>query len=116
MMLYTPNFTSEAHLQKVIAKMREYGSPEITIVSVGDGRYVALEGSHRMRAAAELKIPARFLEVAPDSITDFDDISGYEEGMTARELAQLILSGDCGLYDISGEIPVLLYDRGNECE
>ena len=108
--LYTPNRTDEEHLEAVKQKMKEYGSPEIEIVQVSNV-YVALEGSHRVRAAAELKIPVQFTEVDPEAPCQHDDLIGWDEdkAYTNKEVAEGILfSGAPEEFDISNNIPVFL--------
>ena len=43
-----------AHLADVQATMARLGAPSIRAVDLGEGRWQALEGCHRLRAAAEL--------------------------------------------------------------
>jgi len=111
--LYTPNYTDEDHLEKVKQKMQEYGSPEIEIVETSPNIYVALEGSHRIRAAAELKIPICFIELDPELPCQHDDLIGWEkDSNTNKEMAEGILFiGTSEKFDITNNIPILLADR-----
>lgn len=47
------------HLDAVKGEMQTLGSPTIRAADAGDF-YIALEGSHRLHAAAELDVPVNF--------------------------------------------------------
>lgn len=113
--LLTPNYIDDEHLEKVKTKMKDYGSPEIDVVQIREGVYIALEGSHRIRAASELKIPVHYNVIDPNKEYKADDIAGWEEGMTAGELAEIMyLNGTSEEFDITNEIPLLTRDRHGE--
>lgn len=66
------NKINKDHLENVIADMRVMGSPVIRVISI-DGRYLALEGSHRLEAAHILQIAPTFVEIAEgDAVIDHD--------------------------------------------
>ena len=44
------------HLAEVIEQMKILGAPTIRVVDLGEDRYQALEGYHRLRACEELGI------------------------------------------------------------
>lgn len=51
-----PNAPDPKHLRGVLRQMRRLGPPTIRIVPYSDRRYIAVEGSHRLSAAVQLKL------------------------------------------------------------
>ncbi len=88
-----PNPTDPAHLEDVIAEMRPRGSPTVLAVRALDG-WCALEGSHRVTAAAKLGLPITFVEVHPDTLIEGHDAgdmgpngwTAHDRPVTARSL------------------------------
>jgi hypothetical protein len=65
-------------LAQVVTEMRALGAPTIEVVDCGD-HYQALEGSHRLAAAAELGLTPKFMVHAQDEIIDITRFDWYEE-------------------------------------
>lgn len=89
--VYAIHGTDEDKLAEVIAEMRELGAPTIRVVDCSDF-YMALEGSHRLAAAAELGLTPEFVVFEQDDVVDLStldidtfNLSGTE--YTAGELA-----------------------------
>lgn len=88
--IHLPHQTDPDHLAAVKAEMQRLGAPAVRVVDCGD-HYMAIEGTHRLTAAAELGIvPAlEILEqddlVEADSL-DFDHLAAGES-YTAGEIA-----------------------------
>lgn len=53
--IFAVNDIDTQHLEEVITKMRELGTPVIRVIQEDDG-YLAIEGSHRLAACAQLGI------------------------------------------------------------
>lgn len=64
-------------LASVIAEMRILGAPTIEVVDCGD-YYQALEGSHRLAAAAELGIEPILTVYAQDEVVDISNFDWYQ--------------------------------------
>ena len=64
----------EARLAEIIEEMRTLGTPTIKVVDCGD-HYIALEGSHRLAAAAALDLTPAFVVHEQDEEID---ISAYD--------------------------------------
>lgn len=73
-MVYAIHAPMADHLAKVLADMRAMGAPRIEVVDCGD-YYMALEGSHRLAAAAALGVNPEFVVRDQD---DMMDITGYD--------------------------------------
>jgi len=88
--LYLINGTDPAKLAAVKAEMAIMGSPTVRVVDCGD-HYMAIEGCHRLMAAAELGIAPRLTVLAQDDMVAADslDIDGFAAGetYTAGEVA-----------------------------
>ncbi len=72
------NPTDADHLAEVIKEMRALGAPVIRAVETCHG-LVAIEGSHRLAAAAELGLAPEIVVIAEDEIVDgatLNDIAG----------------------------------------
>ena len=75
------NHYSEEHLKEVIAEMRELGAPTIKAVWVECwGIWAAIEGCHRIRAAAALDLLPEI-----DEVEYSEDLTEY--GYSVAELA-----------------------------
>jgi hypothetical protein len=82
------NGTDADHLETVTAAMREMGAPEIRAFWTGE-LWLALEGSHRLAAAAALGLTPTLIEMdeADEMVCDIDmpDEDGYSmDGRTVR--------------------------------
>jgi hypothetical protein len=66
------------HLKAVVSDMRTMGAPIIRAVDLGEGVWAALEGCHRIRAAAELGLTPVLVPVEYSETVTTDDL-----GMTA---------------------------------
>lgn len=65
---------TSAKYAEIVAKMRHRGSPALRVVDMGDS-YQAIEGSHRLAAAAELALPVRLIIVNGKRVShDFEDL------------------------------------------
>ena len=69
----TCNSVEAEHLAQVIAEMRKLGAPTVRVVDCGD-HWFALEGTHRLHAAAELGLTPDFVVLAQDSLVDADSL------------------------------------------
>jgi len=70
-MIYAPHAPEKAKLAEVVAQMQVIGAPAIHAVWQGD-HYKALEGSHRLAAAAQLGLPVTIVEMAEGDYYDHD--------------------------------------------
>ena len=76
------NHYSPEHLETVVSEMRELGAPVIKAVWMECwGVWAALEGCHRIRAAAQLGLTPEIEEIEYDSDYVTDD------GYSAEEIA-----------------------------
>lgn len=101
--LYTAHATHPGHLGYVTAEMRRRGAPTIRVVDCGD-HYVALEGVHRLAAAADLGLAPILDVLAQDDpvATASLDVHGLAEGETYRagEVARELYHPGSGCYAI----------------
>jgi len=72
--IYAIHGANAEKLEGVIAEMRALGAPSIRAIDCGD-RLMALEGSHRLAAAAALGLTPSFVVFAQDEEID---ISGFD--------------------------------------
>ena len=72
--IYAIHAPQETKLQAVIEEMRVLGAPTIRAIDCGD-YLMALEGSHRLAAAAALELTPVFVIIAQDEEID---ISAYD--------------------------------------
>lgn len=75
--VYAIHAPTADHLQAVIAEMRKLGAPKIEVVDCGD-HYRALEGSHRLAAAAELGLTPELVIRDQDDVIDVTGYDWYE--------------------------------------
>jgi len=66
------NHYDKAHLEEVKAVMLKMGAPTIRVIDMGEGLYAAIEGCHRLRAAAALDITPNFDVLDYDEVADLD--------------------------------------------
>ena len=89
-MIILVNDIDAVHLEEVKAAMATMGSPTIRAIDGGDC-LLAVEGSHRLRAAEELGVPVKIEIVGDDDIVDldtldWDDCGWFEDRkVTGRE-------------------------------
>lgn len=108
--LYTIHAVDQAKLASVVAEMAVKGSPTIRVVDCGD-YLMALEGVHRIAAAAQLGVALdlEYLDqadlVAADSL-DWQDLQ-RDESYTAGELAGEAYSPSCGVYRLDEDDTVV---------
>jgi hypothetical protein len=74
------------HLEAVKAEMAKLGSPTIHAVDLGDGLYQALEGCHRVRAAAALGIPVAIELVEYSDALVSSVVDGFDSDHTIEQL------------------------------
>lgn len=83
-----------AHLAEVVEEMRSLGAPIIKAIwDEGNGCWIALEGCHRLRAAAELGLMPEIDAVEYgdgsamwSSVVDLDDGLGERDDRTLEEI------------------------------
>ncbi len=62
----------EEHLAEVKADMLALGAPTVRVIDMGEGIYAAIEGCHRLRAAAALGITPDLNVLDYDAVADLD--------------------------------------------
>jgi len=91
-MIYAIHAPTPDKLADVIEQMRSLGAPTIRVVNCGDF-YMALEGSHRLAAAAELGLVPELVIYEQDDEIDVTEHDWYDsanwtgERYTAGEVA-----------------------------
>lgn len=91
-------------LDLVVAQMRELGPPTIEVVDCGD-YYAALEGSHRLAAAARLGLSPRLVVRAADEMLDasaydwFDEVFFPDADYRAGDLVRRLHWRPASLYE-----------------
>ena len=102
--LYTIHAVDPAKLAAVVAEMAVMGSPRIRVVDCGD-YLMALEGVHRIAAAAQLGIQLDLDVLQQDVLVDADSLDWQDlqrgESYTAGELASEAFSPSCGIYRLN---------------
>jgi hypothetical protein len=88
------NQYDKKHLIEVMAEMEEMGAPTIRIVHVENDLYQAIEGCHRLRAAAALGLTPEFEELDNDTLRKDIDGLDYEDGMEHDDDATISSIGD----------------------
>lgn len=73
------NEIDAAHLAEVKAAMAALGAPTIRAIDGGD-QLIAIEGSHRLRAAEELGIAVNVILVGDDDTVDLDTLDWDDNG------------------------------------
>lgn len=84
--VYAIHGTDADKLAQVKADMIRLGAPKIDVVDCGD-YYMALEGSHRLAAAADLGLTPQFVVYGQDDVISIDGYDWYAEstGFAATE-------------------------------
>lgn len=102
--LYTIHAVDKAKLQGVIAEMGTLGSPKIRAVNCGD-YLMALEGTHRIAAAAKLGVALDLVILEQDEMVAADSLDWQDlcagESYTAGELAGEAFSPSAGIYRLN---------------
>jgi hypothetical protein len=82
------------HLAEVMQEMEKLGPPTIRIVHVENNLYQAIEGCHRLRAAAALGLTPEFEELDADTLrSDVEDLD-YHDGLECDPTATIGGIGD----------------------
>jgi hypothetical protein len=87
MKILTPNPPKSKHLEEIKEEMKELGSPTIRMVD-RDKYLVAIEGSHRLNAARDLKMPVKVKLVDPEGFTQNHDFDELPEKIRVGKLAK----------------------------
>lgn len=104
--LYTIHAVDQAKLAGVVSEMRVLGAPTIRVVDCGD-YLMALEGVHRIAAAAQLGIALDLDILGQDDMVAADSLDWQDlqrgEDYTAGELAGESYSPSCGIYRLNDD-------------
>lgn len=107
--LYAIHAVDQAKLTGVVAEMQTLGSPTIRVVDCGD-YYMALEGVHRIAAAAQLGVALDLYILEQDDMVAADSMDWQDlqagESYTAGELACEAYSPSCGIYRLNDDSTV----------
>lgn len=102
--LYTLHAVDQTKLAGVVAEMAVLGSPTIRVVDCGD-YLMALEGVHRIAAAAQLGVALTLKVLGQDDLVAADSLDWQDlcagESYTAGELAGEAYSPSCGIYRLN---------------
>lgn len=88
------NHFDTKHLVSVMAEMQKAGAPTIRIYHVDGSVYQAIEGCHRLRAAAALGITPDFEYLDADDLRSEIDGLDYEDGEECNPEATIGTIGD----------------------
>lgn len=97
--IYLIHGTDPDHLEDVKAEMRRLGAPTIRVVDCGD-HYFAIEGAHRLVAAAELGIVPHLVVLGQDDIVAADSLDINDLGLSVEYTASALA---CDLFDIDSK-------------
>jgi hypothetical protein len=104
--LFTIHAVDQAKLTGVVAEMTTLGSPKIRVVDCGD-YLMALEGTHRIAAAAQLGVALDLEILDQDDLVAADSLDWQNlcagENYTAGELAGEAYSPSCGIYQLNAD-------------
>jgi hypothetical protein len=104
--IFSIHEVNEEKLASVVADMQRLGSPSIRVVDCGD-YLMALEGTHRIAAAARLGIPVDLIILDQDELVAADSLDWQDlcagEQYTAGELAGEAYSPSCGTYEVDDD-------------
>ena len=107
--LYTIHPTDAKKLQEVIAQMSILGSPTIRAVECSD-YLMALEGTHRIAAAAVLSLPINLVILEQYDIVQSDSLDWQDlepgESYTAGFLAGEAFNRTSGIYHLQNDYTV----------
>lgn len=111
--LYTIHGHSEAKVEAVMADMANLGAPSIRVVDCGD-HYMALEGVHRLEAAARLGIAPNLIVLEQDDLVEADSLDWPDlargESYTAGDLAGEVSGDQRGCYKIEDGLLTLTFN------
>ena len=80
------NHYNQDHLEKVTAEMQELGTPKIRAIwSEMWGIWLAVEGCHRLRAAAALGLTPEIINISDDETVTIQ-CDGYDETFSVFDL------------------------------
>lgn len=105
--VYAIHAPEAAKLATVIGEMRSLGAPTIRVVECGD-HYMALEGSHRLAACAQLGLTPDLVVYGQDDEIDITGEDWYEpanwggESYTAGAVAGELYSPQARAYAFDG--------------
>lgn len=104
--LYTIHATDPTKLREVITEMQCLGTPTIRVVNCSDF-LMALEGTHRVEAAAQLGLPINLVVLEQDELVEADSLDWQDlcpgQSYTAGELAGEAFSPSCSSYRINDD-------------
>jgi hypothetical protein len=104
--IYALHDTDASKLAAVIREMQQLGAPTVRVVDCAD-YYMAIEGTHRLAAAAALGIAPNFEVLEQDDMVSIDsldlDFFNAGEEYTAGELAGEVYSPRAVAYKIDDE-------------
>lgn len=113
--LYTVHGHNEQHVLAVMDEMRTLGAPKIRVVDCGD-HYVAIEGVHRLEAAARLGIAPNLDVLDQNDLIEADSLDSEMflsgESYTAGEIAGECYSQGSGCYSIDEDGKLTLVFNG----
>ena len=78
-MIILVNEIDAGHLAEVKTEMAARGAPTIRAIDAGD-HMIAIEGSHRLRAAEELGLPVNIKIIDEDGDIDLDTLDWDDNG------------------------------------
>ena len=111
--LYTIHGHSETKVLVVMAEMTTLGAPTIRVVDCGD-YLMALEGCHRLEAAARLGIAPELTILVQDELVEADSLDWPDliagESYTAGELAGEVSGDQRGCYRIEDGLLTLVFN------
>ena len=103
MILHALHCVDFDHLEAVKKQMVEFGQPTIRVVDCGD-YYKAIEGTHRLQAAAELGVAINFVVLEQGDMVDANTLDWQDleqdEFYEAGELAAEGFCRDATIYKI----------------
>lgn len=104
--ILTPHRPQTDKLACVTTEMRRLGAPSIRVVDCGD-HYMALEGCHRIAAAAATETPVDLIVLEQDDMVEADSLDWQDlqpgETYTAGELAGEAYSPQSAVYQYDGD-------------
>jgi hypothetical protein len=102
--LYTIHGHNDVRVGEIMSEMQKLGAPHIRVVDCGD-HYMAIEGTHRLEAAARLGLAPVLVVLDQDEMVEADsldlDLLNGEESYTAGEIAGEVYTPGSGCYHLS---------------
>jgi hypothetical protein len=93
--VFAPNYVDRDHLKTVVERMKRRGPPTIKVIWCEQYKaWVAIEGSHRLRAAKKLRLVPDFVDVSHKKEVRLlrDHYDGYAEAPPATFLDSFLTS------------------------